>query len=215
MSRTRTRFQPRDAKAIPIPTVGRVARKRGVRLPPRTLGRSVSFGEQQSLFGIPLPKAICGLTRGEITNNELTNPGLGYTVPYNGPVQKATIYIYDLGLAAVPDDPTSEVVLNHFNHNVQQIIEMKSAGFFSSVEVKSKYGTGDPATGIEFLCCEFRAVEDGKALETFLFLTSYSKLFVKVRFTTPLQDRSSIYAREFANAVAELLWPERKHRERQ
>lgn len=71
--------------------------------------------DADSLFGIPVPKSISALHRGEITNNEVTSPGLGFTIPYHGPMIEATLYIYDLGLNEIPANPLDDAVRQHFD----------------------------------------------------------------------------------------------------
>ncbi len=160
-----------------------------------------------SLFGIPLPGAIAGLSRADITNNEMVNPGLGYTIPYNGAEEKATIYIYDFGLNNIPEDPMSDVVRQHFEECIAQIMQMKDRGIYSGIEIGDSYGIGSPTSGLQFLCCEFMVCENDKLLDTFLFVTSYGGKFVKLRYTMPHCKHASTSARGFADAVGSLLWP--------
>jgi hypothetical protein len=155
--------------------------------------------------GILLDAAYLGFTRGKIIDNELAQPGYGYTIAYHGgPQGEATIYIYDKGYDDIPDGPVSEVVLTEFDQATQEALSLQPAG--RSLELVDRYGTGSPERGREFLCAVF-VVRDGlEPRRSYLYLTGANGNFVKIRITLHTNDAADPTARIFADSVATRLW---------
>jgi hypothetical protein len=75
-----------------------------------------------------------------------------------------------------------------------------------SVELASRYGTGAPERGKEFLCAEFMLRDDLGSRRTFLYVTGAAHKFLKIRVTLRTNDAADPTARNFADAVASSLW---------
>lgn len=56
------------------------------------------------------PDEVAGFSRGPRTDYEARAPGLGYSVVYTNGRWKADIYVYDAGVANIPDGASSPVV---------------------------------------------------------------------------------------------------------
>lgn len=56
------------------------------------------------------PAEVAGFSRGPRTDYEARSPGLGYSVVYTNGHWKADIYVYDAGVANIPDGASSPVV---------------------------------------------------------------------------------------------------------
>lgn len=163
--------------------------------------------DADSLFGIPVPKSISGLHRGEITNNEVTSPGLGFTVPYHGPMIEATLYIYDLGLKEIPANLLDDSVRQHFDGATRDVLSLPRHGQYNSVALVSRYATGSSEIGPEFLCATFSVMDQDKSFMSFLFLTTHSDRFVKWRISIHHNESEEAVARMIVDAYADMLWP--------
>jgi hypothetical protein len=64
--------------------------------------------------GLAFPFEIGWLHFDSALDYESRSPGLGYSLLYGAPGIKATLYVYDLGLAAIPDDVADSVVRDEF-----------------------------------------------------------------------------------------------------
>ena len=163
-------------------------------------------GDSILVAGIAMETAYAGFTRGKLTDNELENPGLGYTIDYHGSDQgEATVYIYSLCQRDIPNGPNSEVIVDQLNQASRDLI-----GYNQTVgrraELVSRYGTGSPDRGAEFLCAEFILTDDFRAWRTFVYVTGCAKNFVKIRVTLRTNDGTDPTARNFADAFARQLW---------
>jgi len=161
--------------------------------------------ESISVGSVALDTAYAGFSHGKVTDNEKAHPGYGYTVAYHGGDRgEATIYVYSKGQRDIPDGPSSETVMAEFNQATREILSFgQSAG--RTIELVSRYGTGSPERGKEFLCAEFILSDDSGSRRTFVYLTGAAGNFVKIRVTLRTNDATDPTARNFADAVANRL----------
>lgn len=146
-----------------------------------------------------------GFKRGKVINYEPENSGHGYSTAYHGgPQGEATIYVYDLGLAHIPDGPTTRIIMDEFNSTTNDVLALPIDG--RRVEFIERYGTGAPDRGEEFLCAEFVIEDAAGRRRSYLYLTGANRHFVKIRVTLRSNDPTDPTAREFADAVASHLW---------
>ena len=156
--------------------------------------------------GIELHTAYTGFGRGKLTDNERDNPGLGYTIAYHGGDKgEATVFVYTNGEHDIPDGPISAMVIAEFNRTTREIISFRQTGG-TRMELVSRYGTGSPDRGEEFLCAEFILTDAQGARRTFVYVTGYAKHFLKIRVTLRTNEATDRTARTFADAVARRLW---------
>jgi hypothetical protein len=162
-------------------------------------------GESISVGGVALEPAYAGFMCRKVTENEKTNPGLGYTVAYERDLGGATICIYSKNHREIPDGPSSQVAMEEFEQATQEILLVgRLPG--KKVELVDRYGTGSPEWGREFLCAEFVLSDEVGSRRTFLYLTGAANQFVKITATLRTDEASNPAAREFADAVASGLW---------
>ena len=63
-----------------------------------------------TLLGVPVPDRVAGLPHEAPTNFETKSPGMGYGVRFSRPDWTIDVYIYDLKMKSIPDDPASAAV---------------------------------------------------------------------------------------------------------
>lgn len=164
--------------------------------------------ERESVLvgGIAWETGYAGFSRGKLTDNERDSPGLGYTIAYHGGHKgEATVFIYTKGQRDIPDGPISETVMGEFNQATHEIIQFGQLGD-KRLELVSRYGTGSPDRGKEFLCAEFILTDGLGSRRTFLYVTGCAKNFVKIRITLHTNDAADPTARNFVDIVASRLW---------
>ena len=162
--------------------------------------------ETISVGGITLEAKYAGFTIGHVTDNEKAHPGLGYTVAYHGGDRgEATIYIYTNGQKDIPDGPSSNTIMAEFNQATRDVLSV-GRPVPGSVELVSRYGTGTPERGMEFLCAEFVVKDDLGKRRTFFYVTGAAQNFLKIRVTLRTDEATDPTARNFADAVAIWLW---------
>src|SRR5262249_9123792 len=136
-------------------------------------------------------------------NNETEHPGLGVTFKYRGgPKGEGTIFAYSKGVSAVPDGPSSPIVMQEFQRATEDVLAVEGR----AAELVDRYVTGTPERGREFLCAEFVVTGRHGKRRSFLFLTGALGRFFKIRVTLRTNDPADATARDFADAVASGLW---------
>ncbi len=80
------------------------------------------------------PEQLAGLERGDVTDYETKSPGLGVSVGYNVPGITVTIYLYTMGMKAVPDDLTSQPLKRHFAGVVSDVFRAGESGAYANVK---------------------------------------------------------------------------------
>src|ERR1700721_3983670 len=60
-----------------------------------------------TLLGVPVPDRVSGLPHEAPMDFETKQPGMGYGVRFPRPDWTIAIYIYDLQIKPIPDDPAS------------------------------------------------------------------------------------------------------------
>jgi hypothetical protein len=152
--------------------------------------------------GIALDNAYAGFTLGKVTNNESEYPGYGFNVAYNGGQQgEATVYVYNKGQGNIGYGPLSSAVLSEFNQATREVLSLKESAD-RKIELVSRYGTGSPERGKEFLCAEFILSDGFGSRRTFVYITGVGGNFLKIRVTLRTNDEANPMARDFADAVA-------------
>lgn len=158
-------------------------------------------------YGLPIPQNILNLQRVSIFSNEDSNSGLGITVGYRAHDIELTIYLYDYGVTDIPDDILNPIVREHFDVITSDVMY---AGNLNGkiLEILSRYATGSPAFGLEFLCATFIGQDEISPLMTFALVAAKSEKFVKLRLTSrQLPEQAAVRMREVVDAYADSLWP--------
>ncbi|MBU4460722.1 MAG: hypothetical protein KJ579_09150 [Verrucomicrobia bacterium] len=131
------------------------------------------------------PEQLAGLERGDVTDYETKSPGLGVSVGYNVPGITVTIYLYTMGMKAVPDDLTSQPLKRHFAGVVSDVFRAGESGAYANVK---KTAEGSAALdgsekGPRALHASFSYSQKGRDRLSHLYLMGFRNHFLKVRFT--------------------------------
>lgn len=171
---------------------------------------TTSFDEVTSVHGIPLPLELGKTPRLRVVNYEANSPGAGVSASYVNAVYSVTLYVYDLGLSNLPEDPLSSSVMEHFQESVQGALTSADSNG-ERLECKAAHGVSlEPDSGVNYLVATFGLENDQGRFRSFIFLTTKNGRFVKLRMSfhpTSLaaESLSSIVARTYFA----LLWPDR------
>jgi hypothetical protein len=111
------------------------------------------------------------------------------------------VYVYNKGQRNIGDGPLSFAVFAEFNQATRAILSLRGSDG-RKIELVSRYGTGSPERGKEFLCAEFILSDGFGSRRTFVYITGVGGNFVKIRVTLRTNDETDPTARNFADAVA-------------
>ncbi|NLB65172.1 MAG: hypothetical protein GX803_01710 [Lentisphaerae bacterium] len=136
--------------------------------------------------GIEFPDRLGGLRKGPgAADYEAQNPGLGVSVRYEGPWEKADVYLYTLGLSTVPSNLQDPVLKDHFQETIREVAHFAENGLYEDFNIIS---TGEaawqPGSTIPVsLHASFAFSQEGIELLSHLYLRGFQNHFLKVRFT--------------------------------
>ncbi|WP_036302755.1 hypothetical protein [Methylobacterium sp. 77] len=132
------------------------------------------------------PENLSGFARGPRTDYESRAPGYGYSVVYTNGRWKADVYVYDGGVASIPEGATSPAVATQAEHAVREIGAMVERGHYRSSQDRGVVRLNG-ATGRKFACRAFAI--DHTALgstESLMCITGLRGKFVKFRLSSPV-----------------------------
>jgi hypothetical protein len=174
-----------------------------------TFGAATAAPERVRFFELAFPEEVAGARRGSTFDYEKTTRGLGYSVRYLKPGWLIDVYIYDLQLTSIPDDPASELVKRQLAQAKADIFALERRGNYADVSVKSDYSIGDDHGQVRFLCSAFGYVHKGiaAAVDSYLCLTTWKNKFIKIRMTRPQHATSRADAEQFVKGWITVLWP--------
>lgn len=163
-------------------------------------------------LGFDLPESLGGFARGQ--TRDYNQPGLGWSVAYyDAGHDAATLYIYDLGVAGIPDGPDNDAVRQQFDQATGDVLRATGALDRDGVKLIERYGVG-PGDKTLFYCSEFEITRPpdgphgGGKERSYLYITGFRGQFVKVRITVRGNDPDNPAAPRFVTAVGRMLWPE-------
>ena len=136
------------------------------------------------------PAEIAGFARGPRTDYEARAPGLGYSVVYTNGRWKADVFVYDLGVGAIPDGPSSPAVAGQVEQAGREIGMMVERGAYRGSEDRGPVRLGGSG---EALACRAFGI-DHPALgrtESLLCVTGLRGKFVKFRLSSPADRQPS------------------------
>jgi hypothetical protein len=163
-----------------------------------------------TVYGLRLPAQIGGAERASVKDYETTRPGLGYGVTYRLPGWTTDLYVYDLKLSTIPDDPTSTVVMEALTQAKNEVFGLAQRGDYKNVVLKSDYTILDSSGRTRFVCAMFayHHVKLKGEVDSYLCMTGWKGKLVKFRMTTPRNDASAAVSRRFIEAWSGVLWPQ-------
>ena len=136
--------------------------------------------------GFVFPAEVAGFARGPRTDFEARAPGLGTSVVYTNGRWKADVYVYDLGLAGIPDGPGSPAVAGQVEQASREIGTMVERGHYRGSDDRGAV----QVAGAPLACRAFGI--DHPALgptESLLCVTGLRGKFVKFRLTARTAKR--------------------------
>ncbi len=162
--------------------------------------------ESVSHFGFSFPLKIGALTRGDVTNFEKDNPGVGYGVRYAGEGVRVDLFVYDLGRRAVSGEISSADQKNEFEASIEAVHRAKERGLYRGVKEGETFES--PVPGTPLFRCKVLAIDRGerRVEDSVLCLGARRDKFFKVRIAFMPQApqvaaRADELLREIARAV--------------
>ena len=154
-------------------------------------------------FGLTFPPEIGGAQRINVRAYEPGTPGAGYSAGYRHGEATSTVYIYDDGVASIPDNLDSAVVRDQFK---QAKGAMGAAQAGISVREANTFTIHDAGKRARLICSAYVLVRQASpgAFDTFLCLGVYKGKFFKVRTTMPQRADAEAEVRRFIG-----LWIDR------
>ncbi len=132
--------------------------------------------------GIILWQNIEGLSRKDV--KYFQDPRLGSVIEYNAPEIIGFVYIYNLGLKSIDDNPASPEFEQHFQEVIQGIFNFEKSGHYKSVKLLSQktipFGTGKPCSQARSASLSY--IQGGRNLRCKIYLLVYKQHFIKIRF---------------------------------
>jgi hypothetical protein len=164
--------------------------------------------EIESAYGIPLPKELAQASRTRVVHYEPEQPGLGISASYVTGYFQIALYVYDLNLKDIPEDPMSEVVVAHMQQSIGEAISV-AQGRGEKLECRAAYGVPYAGISVDYLVAALgRENEEGR-LSSLIFLTTKSGRFIKLRISfIEASFTAENLAKTIASSYFALLWPE-------
>jgi hypothetical protein len=163
---------------------------------------------QHAATGVTFPERLGTLEKGQVTDFEKDHPGLGVSVGYHGPGITVTLYIYTMGLEAVPEDLKSSTIRNHFNQVCADVMRAGERGLYANVSKISEDQVtwGDPSK-TKSLHAWFTYLQNGRDRLSHLYLMGFKNHFFKVRFTYDKSEGATAEGlqKRFLRELAQIL----------
>lgn len=159
-----------------------------------------------SHYGFDFPLKIGALIRGDVTNFEKDNPGVGYGIRYAAAGTRVDIFVYDLGKRSISSDIFHADQKQEFESSVQAVHRAKERGLYRDVKEGREFES--PAAKNPFFRCKAFVIDrgEGRLEDSAICLGAQNDKFFKVRisFTPPagqIPERSDKLLRDIARAV--------------
>jgi hypothetical protein len=137
--------------------------------------------ETVSYYGFAFPLKIGALTRGDVTNFEKDNPGVGYGIRYTADGVRVDIFVYDLGKRSISWDVFSSDQKEEFNTSIEAIHRAKERGLYRGVKEGEVFES--PAVKNPFFRCQVFTIDrgEGRVEDSVLCLGAQNDKFFKTR----------------------------------
>lgn len=165
--------------------------------------------------GIVFPDRVALFEKwADVTDYETENPGLGISVAYNSPGITVTVYLYTMGMDAIPDNLQSPILQDHFKQAATDIERAGEQGYYFSVTKLSEGEvTWDVArTATTSLHSSYSYTQREQDRLSHLYLMGFRNHFLKIRFTydKEIQQAAEKAQTEFLAAFSQILSDSRK-----
>lgn len=162
--------------------------------------------ETVSHYGFDFPLRIGPLTRGDVTNFEKDNPGLGYGIRYGGDGVRADIFVYKLGKRSISWDVFHPDQKQEFQNAIRDVHRAKDRGLYRGVKDGREFES--PAVKNPFFWCKSFVIDRGenRIEDSVLCLGARNDTFFKIRLGfmpagPNAQQRADSLLREIARGV--------------
>lgn len=119
-------------------------------------------------------------------------PDMGYSVNYESPSSRVTVYVYNGGQASIPNTLTG-VVAQEVKNAQSQINAIVDAGAYESAKVMKDETVvlGGAKGKIKALLVQYTLRVRGRDLDSRIYLFPYNNYFIKIRMTGLPVDQDS------------------------
>ncbi|MBK7047191.1 MAG: hypothetical protein IPH48_11940 [bacterium] len=161
----------------------------GHALPESAIGSPSPEGAPAVADEISAPDTLAGLNRTD--SKRFDDPAYGVSITYAGDHGRATLYIYDAGMDAIPEDVDAPVVREAFDSACESVKAGVGYGLFKRADLKSRDELEVTAVWrrLRLLHAEFEIEtkasggQPSQVQSSHVFLTSHRGEFLKVRLT--------------------------------
>ena len=168
---------------------------------------TTSDNELESVYGLPFPKVLALADRTRVVRYE---PGLGLSASYANGAYTIGLYVYDLNLKDIPDDPTENLVVSHLHQSIAEAINVAQTRG-EVLQCTGAYGVPYAGISVDYLVAKLSRAGDEGRLSSVILLTTKLGYFIKLRISFP-EAAFSVegLARTVGCDYFALLWPELK-----
>jgi hypothetical protein len=164
-----------------------------------------------TILGVPVPDRVAGLPHASPFDFETKNPGYGYGITFLSPTPgwKIDVYIYDLRMKPISDDPKSETVQKGFAEAKNEIAELARRGQYTDLTTKDEFTMEDAAGHPRFVCAAYTYYQRARAIEldSYLCFAGAKNEFLSIRMDRPKDPSSETESRRFVKGWIDVLWP--------
>lgn len=171
-----------------------------------------SQAQTTTLLGVPVPDRVAGLAHEPPTDFETRTPGMGYAVRFVRADWTVDVFIYDLQMKSIPDNPASAAVQAALAEAKGEITGAEKRGDYVGVTLKDTFTIADITGRGRFICAEYNYFHKRRAvdLDSYLCLAGARGKFFQIRMDTvkstrPDETRRVVEA--WARAWIPVIWP--------
>jgi hypothetical protein len=159
--------------------------------------------------GFPFPTAIAGRRLERLFDYEDVQPGLGYAAKYAGAANDSLdLYAYKGGLPddALSDDARREALEREFGVACAAVDELRGTSPATAVDLIERGTFSYDSPGMPPMAIsQFRLSAQGGEIDSFLALTIFRGLFIKLRLSMPSSIDAFDRAKEVCGSLASYL----------
>jgi hypothetical protein len=145
------------------------------------------------------PAEFEGARRLSVREYEKEHPGLGYSVGYERGGVTATIYIYDAGRKAIPDNPDDAVIMAELRSSTIEAMQ-----FRKNAEMKKGFALVDDQKRRRLVCV---LITDYGNSDGTVCVGGAKNKFIKFRTTAPAKPDAPAEAVAFIRPWIKFFWP--------
>jgi hypothetical protein len=127
------------------------------------------------------------------------DPGLGYSVGYQRGAVTVTIYIYDAGQKAIPDNPDDAVVMAELRSSTIEAMQ-----FRKNAEMKKGFALADDRKLRRLVCV---LITDYSNMEGTVCVGGAKNKFIKFRTSAPAKPDALAESAAFIRTWMKFFWP--------